>query len=202
MVKGSKKGKRVAVVPPAPLAKALGRSAAARARWESLPPSHQREYAVWISGAKREETLARRLALAVEMLEAGRKTPMRANDAPQVSAAPLATKLGVKPGLDVVVMEAPDGYGDRIPGASARGKGDVVLAFAKDSRALAKVGPKALAAAKEGGRVWIAYPKKSSGIPTDLTRDVGWASVTKAGWRTVALVAIDEAWSAARLRPT
>src|SRR5580658_9117317 len=103
----SRKVKR-AVVPPPPLAKALGRSAAARARWESLPPSHQREYAVWISGAKREETLARRLALAVEMLEAGRKTPMRANDAPQVSAAPLAKKLGVKPGLDVVVMEAPD----------------------------------------------------------------------------------------------
>jgi len=65
----------------------------------------------------------------------------------------------------------------------------------------AKIAPKAFGALAEGGLLWMAYPKKSSGIPSDLTRDEGWAAVTGAGWRTVSLVAIDDAWSAARLRP-
>jgi hypothetical protein len=187
---------------PRPLAAAM--SSVARARWDSLPPSHQREYAEWITSAKKAETRDRRVAEAVKMLALGRKTPMRSNDAPAVSAAPLAKKLGVKPGLRVVVLSAPEGAIGRLglaDVAATKGRGEVVLAFAQDSKALAKIAPKAFGALAEGGLLWMAYPKKSSGIPSDLTRDEGWAAVTGAGWRTVSLVAIDDAWSAARLRP-
>jgi hypothetical protein len=187
---------------PGPLSRAM--TPAARRKWDALPPSHQREYAVWITSAKKAETQERRVAQAVEMLVAGRKTPMRSNDAPAVSGAPIAKKLGVKPGLRAVVLSAPDGYADRLfpEGAAAtKGKGDVVVAFAQDSKALAKIAPRAFAAVEQGGLLWIAYPKKASGIPTDLSRDEGWEPVTRAGWRTVSLVAIDDAWAAARLRP-
>jgi Bacteriocin-protection, YdeI or OmpD-Associated len=187
---------------PGPLAFAM--SKVARARWDALPPSHQREYAEWITSAKKPETRDRRVAEAVRMLVAGQKTPMRSNDAPATSAAPVAKKLGVKPGLTLVVLYAPDGTLGKVglsDIAKVSGKGEVVLAFARDSSALKKVAPKAFAAVKDGGLLWIAYPKKSSGIPSDLTRDEGWAAVTQAGYRTVSLVAIDDAWSAARLRP-
>lgn len=59
----------------------------------------------------------------------------------------------------------------------------------------------ALQALKPGGLLWFAYPKKSSGLKTDITRDVGWDAVTQAGLKGVAQVAIDETWSALRFRP-
>jgi hypothetical protein len=192
------------VAPPPELAKAMARSKAARTQWDALAPSHQKEYARWITDAKKDETRERRVAQAVEKLAEGRKTPMRANDAPVVSGAPIGKKLGVKPGHKVVVLDAPDGYAARVVDSSpvaTRGKGDVVLAFARDSKGLSKVAPKAFASVAEGGLLWIAYPKKTSGIATDLSRDHGWDVVTKAGWQGVSLVAVDDAWSAMRFRP-
>jgi hypothetical protein len=187
--------------PPPPLAAALAKNPAARERWDAIAPSHKREYATWIVDAKRDETRERRVAQAVQMLAEGRKTPMRANDAPATSAAPLGQKLGLKPGKTAVVLGAPAGYESVVEGAATKGRGDVVLAFARDSAALAKVAPRAIAAAGQAGLLWIAYPKKTSGIATDMTRDEGWNAVTKAGWHTVSLVAIDDKWAAARLRP-
>ncbi len=49
--------------------------------------------------------------------------------------------------------------------------------------------------------LWISYPERRSKVLTDLTRDVGWQSVTDAGFEGVAQVAIDETWSATRFRP-
>ena len=43
--------------------------------WKSLAYTHQREYAEWITGAKRDETRQRRVTQAIERLEAGTKTP-------------------------------------------------------------------------------------------------------------------------------
>lgn len=57
--------------PPA-LARALKASAGAQATWKALSPSHRREYAEWITEAKRDETRARRVATAIEWLEAGK----------------------------------------------------------------------------------------------------------------------------------
>jgi uncharacterized protein YdeI (YjbR/CyaY-like superfamily) len=57
-------------VPPV-LAAALAKNAKARRTFESLPPSHRREYSEWISEAKQEATVARRVAKALEKLSAG-----------------------------------------------------------------------------------------------------------------------------------
>jgi hypothetical protein len=49
--------------------------------------------------------------------------------------------------------------------------------------------------------LWIAYPKKSAKVDTDLTRDVGWSVIEGAGVVGVAVVSIDATWSALRFRP-
>lgn len=48
--------------------------------------------------------------------------------------------------------------------------------------------------------LWIAFPKKSSGMQTDLTMRQGWESLTRRGMRPVAMVSIDSTWAAARFR--
>jgi len=57
---------------PAPLAAALAANAAALAHFDAMAPSHRREYAEWIAEAKRPETVAKRVASAVEWLEQGK----------------------------------------------------------------------------------------------------------------------------------
>ena len=49
--------------------------------------------------------------------------------------------------------------------------------------------------------LWLSYPKRSSKVETDLSRDVGWEVVADAGLRPVTQVSIDETWSALRFRP-
>jgi hypothetical protein len=48
--------------------------------------------------------------------------------------------------------------------------------------------------------LWIAYPKKTPGMKTDLSRDVGWEDVERASLSAVTQVAVDETWSALRFR--
>lgn len=123
--------------------------------------------------------------------------------------SPLSKKLQIKPNTRVLILGAPDGQAallDPLPeGASiskaARGSFDVVLLFVQNAKALEKGAPKAISVVRDGGAFWIAYPKKSSKVETDLTRDVGWNVVEEAGWGPVAQVAIDETWSSLRFKP-
>jgi hypothetical protein len=58
---------------PRLLKKALTKNKAAKANWEKLAFTHKKEMAIWIDGAKQEETRARRLAKVVEVLSTGTK---------------------------------------------------------------------------------------------------------------------------------
>lgn len=124
-------------------------------------------------------------------------------------AAALTKKLLLKPNMAATVLNAPKGYLTQLGSlpkgvvvrAQPKGKADFVQGFAQDSAELAKLAPKALAAVKEGGVLWICYPKISGKTPTDLTRDEGWEPLTKKGWESVATIAIDATWSAVRFRP-
>ena len=60
---------------------------------------------------------------------------------------------------------------------------------------------RSIEAAQTGAIVWCAWPKRTSGLETDLTRDEGWDALTSAGLRGVATVAIDDTWSGLRFRP-
>jgi hypothetical protein len=126
-----------------------------------------------------------------------------------MTESPLARKLQIKPGSRVLVLNAPAGFRDRLEplpeGAELRsepGEGyDVVHLFVSDSAELDRHAPAALGSAREGATLWISYPKRSSKVDTDLTRDVGWETVKGAGLRPVSQVSVDDTWSALRFRP-
>ncbi|HEX4447997.1 MAG TPA: hypothetical protein VH044_14715 [Polyangiaceae bacterium] len=118
-------------------------------------------------------------------------------------------KLGLKAGQHLVVRDGPEGYPERLgalpEGASLattskdKRKGDVMLFFARDMKGLARVIP-AVVEASAASSVWIAYPKGTSGLATDLNRDRLSDAVDRAGLRSVTLIALDETWSAMRFR--
>jgi hypothetical protein len=60
----------------------------------------------------------------------------------------------------------------------------------------------AISTAGEDGILWISYPKLASTSASDLSRQVVWDSLTGTGWEPVTQVAVDETWSALRIRPT
>jgi hypothetical protein len=122
--------------------------------------------------------------------------------------SPLAKKLQIKPGDAVVVRGAtkdalallePLPEGAKI---STRGSGpaDVTILFVRTSVDVMRVANEVERAAA-AGIVWLAYPKATSGITTDLNRDAGWDAITRRGFIGVASVAVDEQWSASRMRP-
>jgi hypothetical protein len=127
-----------------------------------------------------------------------------------VAEASLGKKLGLKAGQRAAVLHAPEGFRERLEplpvGMEVAERlddraFDSVLVFARAQAVVERDGPAALAAVKPGGLVWIAYPKQSAKVKTDLTRDRGWDAILAAGWRPVSLIAIDETWSALRFRP-
>jgi hypothetical protein len=121
----------------------------------------------------------------------------------------LLKKLQMKPSLRALFLNAPQGYVESLgplPDGVALVDGppgtlDFVQLFVRDRAELAGHAPTALAAIKPDGVLWIAYPKQSARVKTDITRDRGWEPVTTAGLRPVTQIAIDETWSALRWRP-
>jgi hypothetical protein len=120
----------------------------------------------------------------------------------------LAKKLRVLPGNRLLVLNVPDGYESELAplpdGASvttaAEGTFDVVQAFARDSTELRRIVPVATSALAPGGILWIAWPKKTAKLASDLDRDSLWAALNAAGWVGVASIAVNETWSALRFK--
>jgi hypothetical protein len=121
---------------------------------------------------------------------------------------PLARKLKLQPGMRAAVIGAPAGYLDGLAGVEdvpisdrLDGRFDWIQVFVRTSSELAGI-VKALSAAIEpDGRIWISYPKGSSRLQTDLTRDKGWQPLDGGDLMWLSLVSVDETWSAFGLRP-
>jgi len=126
-----------------------------------------------------------------------------------VAISALAKKLQIKPGMTVALVNAPaDAAAALRPlpdraSVSVGTTADAVIAFAKDDAELRKIGPQAVKALKTDGLLWLAYPKGSAKMKTDLNRDVLRETVAERhGLEGVSLVAVDETWSAMRFRPS
>lgn len=121
----------------------------------------------------------------------------------------LAKKLLIKPGHRVAIVNAPAGYLDQLGSLPEgvelaerpEGTFDFLQLFVKNVEELNRLGPTALGAIKRDGLLWFTYPKQTSKIKTDLTRDKGWDIVYEAGYEPVAMASIDDTWSAFRFRP-
>jgi hypothetical protein len=119
------------------------------------------------------------------------------------SSTPLAKKLGIKAGSRIALVNAPRDF-DQVLGdlpeeaqivrrlASAL---DIILFFVLSERALARDFPKLAKRLLPNGMIWIAWPKKSSGVKTDLSFDNVQRIGLDAGLVDVKICAIDETWS-------
>ena len=120
---------------------------------------------------------------------------------------PLARKLKLSASSRPIVLGAADDQQAAIVAALGRpvgdridGRHDWILLFARDRAALEPSISAAASALEDPGILWLAYPKGSSKIQTDLTRDAGWESVAAADLMWLGLVSIDATWSAFSLR--
>lgn len=119
------------------------------------------------------------------------------------SSTPLPEKLGIKENSRIAFVNAPDGFEDYLgplPGDAEIVKRltkplDLVLFFVTTERALAKNFAKLAAKLTTNGMIWIAWPKKSSGVATDLSFERVQRIGLDAGLVDVKICAIDETWS-------
>jgi len=123
-----------------------------------------------------------------------------------ISESPLAKKLKLKPPLKAAVLNAPDGYlrelkHDTDISAKLNGKFDWIQIFARNKKELDSLAPKAAAALKPDSILWLSFPKGSSKLQSDLTRDKGWEILKTLNLKWITLVSINENWSAFALRP-
>jgi hypothetical protein len=122
---------------------------------------------------------------------------------------PVARKLGMNPGMRALIIAPPPGYLKLLTpapdGLTVSSRADGMYPFVQifatrlpEIRAFARKLPKHAA---PNALVWISYPKKTSKVEGELSRDVIREAMNGTGWRAVSIVAIDEIWSALRFRP-
>ncbi len=121
------------------------------------------------------------------------------------SGTPLPKKLGIGDESVFTVLHAPPGFaatlgdvGDAVWQRNLMPPIDVVITFHTERSALVAEWAKLSEAAAPDGAVWIAWPKKTSGVRTDLTEDVLRAEILRTGWVDNKVCAIDATWSGLR----
>ena len=123
------------------------------------------------------------------------------------SPRPLVAKLGIKPGTKVVVLSAPSGYaatlGKLPPGVklsrTARGRQSFIHLFTRSFADLAKRLPTLNRGLVDDGMIWVSWPKKASGVPTDITEDSVREAALPLGLVDVKVCAVDDTWSGLKL---
>ena len=121
------------------------------------------------------------------------------------SGTPLPKKLGIKDGHRLLLLNAPDGFElDGLPDGvsvrtAARGTADVVVSFHERRAELARRMPKLRGLMDPAAGLWIAWPKRSSGVPTDLTENVVRDLALENALVDNKVCAIDDTWSGLRL---
>ncbi|GAA1139295.1 DUF3052 family protein [Kribbella jejuensis] len=125
---------------------------------------------------------------------------------PGYSGKPLAAKLGIKADHLVLLDNAPPGFAvEGLPDGTAltrrlgRTPYDVVLMFCPDRARLAKRLPVLLPRTATAGMIWTAWPKRSSGVPTDLDENGIRELALPLGVVDVKVCAIDATWSGLKL---
>jgi len=118
------------------------------------------------------------------------------------SGTPLLTKLGVKDDSRVVVVNEPAGF-EGFAGIDAtsvlRGKFDVLVFFTKSRAAFEKRLPALRKAMNPAAGLWIAFPKRASGVATDMTDHVIREVALPTGLVDNKVCAIDLTWTGVRL---
>ncbi|TAK35225.1 MAG: hypothetical protein EPO21_07170 [Chloroflexota bacterium] len=122
---------------------------------------------------------------------------------------PILKKLQIKSGQRGIILNAPESYQSvlvQLPqdvdvAEALEGQFDFIHYFVTQKAELERQAPELKAAMKPKGMLWVSYPKGKA-LPTDLNRDIIRATLESSGLglRAVSLVAIDDVWSALRLK--
>ena len=125
------------------------------------------------------------------------------------SGTPLPRKLGIKPGHRVLLDGAPTGFEDElltplpddvvVQRRAGRTPYDVIVAFRPDAATYLRHLERDIARTTTAGSLWIAWPKRASGVATDLTDEVVRREALAAGVVDVKVCAIDATWSGLKL---
>ena len=121
----------------------------------------------------------------------------------------LARKMKLKPDQRAALLNAPAGYLKELKplpvgvevSEKLLGQFDWAQIFVRNKAEADKLVPRVVRALKPDSLVWISFPKGTSKIQTDLTRDKGWDVVQKADLKWVNLISVNDTWSAFALRP-
>jgi hypothetical protein len=119
------------------------------------------------------------------------------------SGTPLPKKLGIKEGSRIALVNAPKDFQSELGELPAGVQFikrptkslDIILFFVLNEQALVRDFAKLAAKLVSNGMLWIAWPKKSSGVKTDLTEDRVRQIGLDAGLVDVKVCAIDDTWS-------
>jgi hypothetical protein len=123
------------------------------------------------------------------------------------SSTPLPRKLGLKEGMSVGLLDPPEQLPELLGpiwaalsiSSRLERQQDLVLVFVTSAAELARRTPALKVAIAPDGMIWVAWPKKASKIPTDITEDVIREIVLPTGLVDVKVCAIDETWSGLKL---
>jgi hypothetical protein len=119
------------------------------------------------------------------------------------SGTPLVKKLGIKEDFRIGLIDAPETFlkllGE-LPTKATIDRGlkpplDLIMLFSESADSLRKRFPVAAEKLRANGMIWVAWPKKSSGVPTDLIFDTVQHVGLDCGLVDVKICAIDEMWS-------
>ena len=119
------------------------------------------------------------------------------------SGTPLVKKLGIKPGYRTYLHNAPDDFDatlgdlpdDVIVLQRVKEPVDFILLFSEREADLVVSFGRLAARLSKSGMLWVAWPKQTSGVPTDLKESVVRRIGLDAGLVDVKICAIDDTWS-------
>jgi hypothetical protein len=122
------------------------------------------------------------------------------------SATPLPRKLGFKPGMTAIFLDAPEHLDDllgELEGVTVkralRGRADLVMCFVTRRRELERRAARLREAVAPDGMVWACWPKRASKVDTDITEDVVREVLLPTGLVDIKVAAVDETWSGLKL---
>jgi hypothetical protein len=123
------------------------------------------------------------------------------------SGTPLAKKLGIKAGANVCLSHAPKHYGGLVAplpdGVRLVNRvsetTDVIHIFVTRRADLERGLKSTLKAMRPDAAVWVSWPKKSSGVVTDVTEDTIRAVALPMGLVDIKVCAVDDVWSGLKL---
>jgi len=122
------------------------------------------------------------------------------------SSTPPAKKLGIKSGFKIKLVNAPAHYfqlftdmPEDVHVTEGKEPKDIIHFFTKEQKELNKLLPKLKQELVQNGAIWVSWPKKAAGIPTDVTENIIRDLALSIGLVDIKVCAVDDTWSGLKL---